>query len=97
MTFGFATSVSWCYCRCGRVPAGRGRPRAGPPGARADEEEVQDRRLLRGIPWTRFFEAMGMFASAMGNDCTFCHASNAYFDKNASSPSRTRGSRKHAR
>jgi len=39
--------------------------------------------LLRGIPVDTFFEAMGMFASAMGNDCTFCHASNAYFDKNA--------------
>ena len=39
--------------------------------------------LLRGIPVDTFFEAMGMFASAMGNDCTFCHASNAYFDKDA--------------
>jgi hypothetical protein len=24
-----------------------------------------------------------MFASAMGNDCTFCHVPNAYFDKSA--------------
>jgi hypothetical protein len=39
--------------------------------------------LLRGIPVDTFFEAMGMFASAMGNDCTFCHASKAYFDKAA--------------
>jgi hypothetical protein len=30
--------------------------------------------LLRGIPVDTFFEAMGMFANAMGNDCTFCHA-----------------------
>ena len=37
--------------------------------------------LLRGIPVDTFFEAMGMFANAMGNDCTFCHASKAYFDK----------------
>ena len=39
--------------------------------------------LLRGIPVDTFFETMGMFASAMGNDCTFCHASAAYFDRAA--------------
>ena len=39
--------------------------------------------MLKGIPVDTFFEAMGMFASAMGTDCTFCHVSNAYFDKNA--------------
>ena len=37
--------------------------------------------LLRGIPVDTFFDAMGMFANAMGNDCTFCHASKAYFNK----------------
>lgn len=37
--------------------------------------------LLRGIPVDTFFDAMGMFANAMGNDCTYCHASKAYFDK----------------
>ena len=39
--------------------------------------------ILKGIPVDTFFETMGMFASAMGNDCTFCHVSNAYFDKTA--------------
>lgn len=39
--------------------------------------------LLRGIPVDTFFDAMGMFANAMGNDCTFCHAPDAYFDKAA--------------
>jgi hypothetical protein len=37
--------------------------------------------LLRGIPVDTFFEAMGMFANAMGNDCTFCHSAKAYYDK----------------
>ena len=37
--------------------------------------------LLKGIPVDTFFEAMGMFANSMGNDCTFCHASEAVFDK----------------
>jgi len=36
--------------------------------------------LLRGIPVDTFFETMGMFAAAMGNDCTFCHAKEAYFE-----------------
>lgn len=47
------------------------------------EEVFKSVVLLRGIPVDTFFEAMGMFASAMGNDCTFCHAANAYFDKTA--------------
>ncbi|MSO82849.1 MAG: photosynthetic reaction center cytochrome c subunit [Acidobacteria bacterium] len=47
------------------------------------EEVFKSVVLLRGIPVDTFFEAMGMFASAMGNDCTFCHASGAYFDKAA--------------
>src|SRR5439155_1569509 len=29
--------------------------------------------VLRDIPIDTFFDAMGMFANAMGNDCTFCH------------------------
>ena len=37
--------------------------------------------LLKGIPVDTFFEAMGMFANAMGDDCTFCHDKGAYFDK----------------
>jgi hypothetical protein len=39
--------------------------------------------LLGGIPVDTFFEAMGMFANAMGNDCTFCHSPTAVFDKAA--------------
>jgi hypothetical protein len=40
-------------------------------------------QILKGIPVDTFFETMGMFASAMGNDCTFCHVKEAYFDKTA--------------
>jgi hypothetical protein len=47
------------------------------------EQAFKNVTLLRGIPVDTFFEAMGMFASAMGNDCTFCHVPNAYFDKSA--------------
>ena len=37
--------------------------------------------MLKGLSVDNFFEAMGMFANAMGNDCTFCHDKQAYFDK----------------
>jgi photosynthetic reaction center cytochrome c subunit len=47
------------------------------------EETFKTVQLLRGIPVDTFFEVMGTFASSMGNDCTFCHASNAALDKSA--------------
>ena len=39
--------------------------------------------LLKGIPVDTFLDAMGMFANAMGNDCTYCHAPTAALDRNA--------------
>jgi hypothetical protein len=37
--------------------------------------------LLKGISVDTFFDAMGMFANAMGNDCTFCHSPRAALDR----------------
>src|SRR5262245_17537756 len=37
------------------------------------DEVFKSIQILKGIPVDTFFETMGMFASAMGNDCTFCH------------------------
>lgn len=45
------------------------------------DEVFKSVMLLKGIPVDTFFEAMGMFANSMGNDCTFCHAPEAVFDK----------------
>ena len=58
------------------------------PQAAADRVPLSDEvfksvQILKGIPVDTFFETMGMFASAMGNDCTFCHVKDAYFDKTA--------------
>ena len=52
-------------------------------GVRAElaEDIFKKVTLLRGIPVDTFFETMGMFASSMGQDCTFCHAPKVYFDK----------------
>jgi photosynthetic reaction center cytochrome c subunit len=45
------------------------------------DEVFKSVMLLKGIPVDTFFEAMGMFANSMGNDCTFCHTQAAVFDK----------------
>ena len=47
------------------------------------EEVFESVVLLRGIPVDTFFEAMGLFANAMGNDCTYCHAASAPLDRSA--------------
>ncbi|MDA1096902.1 MAG: photosynthetic reaction center cytochrome c subunit family protein [Chloroflexi bacterium] len=47
------------------------------------EEVFESVVLLRGIPVDTFLEAMGMFANAMGNDCTYCHASSAPLNRSA--------------
>ena len=40
-------------------------------------------QVLKGMPVDTFFDAMGMFAASMGNDCTFCHAKEAGFGREA--------------
>ena len=71
------------------MEAGQAAPAAAPAQGATDrgpmtEEVFKQIQLLRGIPVDTFFDSMGMFANAMGNDCTFCHVSKAYFDKAAS-------------
>jgi hypothetical protein len=61
----------------GQAPAAQGAP------VPMTDDVFKSVEILKGIPVDTFFETMGMFASAMGNDCTFCHVSNAYFDKTA--------------
>jgi hypothetical protein len=75
-TFLGATVVA-VACLVGAASAAQN-PQGNPPMAGDVFKSVM---LLRGIPVDTFFEAMGMFANSMGNDCTFCHASEAVFDK----------------
>ncbi len=56
------------------------------PGAAGDRRVVtqdvfKSVTVLRDIPVDTFFDAMGMFANAMGNDCTFCHVPEAALDR----------------
>ena len=36
-------------------------------------------QVLKGMPIDTFFDAMGMFAASMGDDCTYCHSKEAVF------------------
>ena len=53
------------------------------PAPQITDNVFKNIQLLKGIPVDTFFDAMGMFANAMGNDCTFCHAPTAALDRNA--------------
>jgi hypothetical protein len=75
-TFFGATAIA-VVCLVGAGTAAQN-AQENPPMAGEVFKNVQ---LLKGIPVDTFFEAMGMFANSMGNDCTFCHVSEAVFDK----------------
>ena len=47
------------------------------------EQYFKNIQLLKGMPIDTFFDAMGMFAASMGNDCTFCHVQEAGFRREA--------------
>src|SRR5688572_19352314 len=53
------------------------------PAAQITDTVFKNIQLLKGIPVDTFFDAMGMFANAMGNDCTFCHSPDAALDRDA--------------
>jgi len=72
-----------CLLGAGTAASQGGAAQSPPPGVPLTDEVFKSIMVLRGIPVDTFFEAMGMFANAMGNDCTFCHDPRAYFDKTA--------------
>jgi hypothetical protein len=77
-----ATTIATACLLGTAIAAGQAGPAPNPPQKLPLSDEVfKSITLLKGIPVDTFFEAMGMFANAMGNDCTFCHDKNAYFDK----------------
>ena len=71
--------ASLCLAGVGAQAAAQGQNN--PPAPVMSHEVFKSVQVLKGIPVDTFFEAMGMFASSMGNDCTFCHVKEAYFDR----------------
>jgi photosynthetic reaction center cytochrome c subunit len=59
-----------------RVSAGQAAP---PQTPLVTENVFRNIQVLKGLPVDTFFDVMGMFASSMGEDCTFCHSKEAVF------------------
>jgi photosynthetic reaction center cytochrome c subunit len=53
---------------------------AAPP---MSDQVLKNIQVLKGVPIDTFFEAMGLFASSMGGDCTYCHSKDAVFNRDA--------------
>src|SRR5258705_12831739 len=48
-----------------------------PEASLVSEQYFKTMQVLKGMPVDTFFDAMGMFAASMGNDCTFWHSKEA--------------------
>ena len=83
-TFCGAVAVGVVSLLGGVMVAGQGAPAQNAQDTPTMTEDVfKSVVLLKGIPVDTFFDAMGMFANAMGNDCTYCHSSTAAIDRAA--------------
>lgn len=78
VSWSIATAVM-CLLAVASLRAGQGP--AAPP--LVSEQYFKNIQLLKGMPIDTFFDAMGMFAASMGNDCTFCHVKEAGFRREA--------------
>ncbi len=76
MTFGrkrplFWATVAAMVCLLG-IASARVSAQAA-PAPQITDNVFRNIQVLKGIPVDTFFDVMGMFASSMGEDCTFCH------------------------
>ena len=70
----FLATAAVMVCLLGVVSARQ----AGPAqGSQITEDVFSDIQVLKGMPVDTFFDVMGMFASSMGEDCTYCHSAEA--------------------
>jgi hypothetical protein len=58
----------------------QGTPADGPQTTDTLFKNIQ---VLKGMRIDAFFDAMGMFAASMGDDCTYCHSKKAILDRAA--------------
>src|ERR1041384_8495661 len=63
--------------------AGQTAPAPSSDASLVSEQYFKNIQVLKGMPVDTFFDAMGMFAASMGNDCTFCHSKEAGFRREA--------------
>ena len=77
MKFGRKRPVFWAtaavtVCLLGVISV-RVSAQAAPAQPQMTDAVFKNIQVLKGIPVDTFFDVMGMFASSMGEDCTFCH------------------------
>ena len=53
------------------------------PGPQMSDNVFQNIQILKGIPVDEFMDAMGMFAAALGYDCSSCHDPGIITDRDA--------------
>jgi hypothetical protein len=88
---GFWATVMALTGALGALSAGAQTPAAQAPAAQASaaqtallsDQVLKNIQVLKGIPIDTFFESMGLFASSMGGDCTYCHSKQAVFNRDA--------------
>jgi len=87
MVFGRKRPIHWVMqaavvCLLGVVSARVSAQQPPPPQAPITTDTLfKNIQVLKGIPVDTFFDVMGMFASSMGEDCTFCHVKAAALDR----------------
>ena len=86
MRFGSKRPVFWAtaaalVCLLGEMSVhAQGVPADGPQTTDTLFKNIQ---VLKGMRIDTFFDAMGMFAASMGDDCTYCHSKKAVLDRAA--------------
>ena len=80
--FRLAFAAVLCLLATSLIPASAQQAAPSQP-PQLTEQVFRNIQVLKGIPIDTFFDVMGMFASSMGEDCTFCHLKQSVFDHNA--------------
>src|SRR5215510_16566316 len=55
----------------------------GPAGVPLSDQVFKNIQVLKGIPVDQFMDAMGMFSSSLGYDCSSCHSQDIHYDRAA--------------
>lgn len=79
MSFGWRRAftgavVTLGVCFCGLVASVAGQAAPQPAAVPMSEQVFKNVQVLKGIPVDEFMDTMGMFAAALGYDCSSCHS-----------------------
>jgi len=77
-----ATIALTITCWFGATPYAQGQAQA-PASVPTSDQVFKNIQVLKGIPVDQFMDAMGMFSSSLGYDCSSCHAQEIHTDRAA--------------